>query len=69
MPLKFFILTSKLEPIGKSNVLLFSQFRVFNGCVLLGGLFIYDIFWVFGTNGNDKFFSQESFCISLPFQL
>ncbi|CAF1471890.1 unnamed protein product [Rotaria magnacalcarata] len=24
--------------------------KVFNGCVLLGGLFIYDIFWVFGTN-------------------
>ncbi|CAF3193812.1 unnamed protein product [Rotaria sp. Silwood2] len=24
--------------------------KVFNGCILLGGLFIYDIFWVFGTN-------------------
>jgi len=24
--------------------------KVLNGCVLLGGLFIYDIFWVFGTN-------------------
>lgn len=23
--------------------------RVINGCILLGGLFIYDIFWVFGT--------------------
>jgi len=24
--------------------------RVSTGCILLGGLFIYDIFWVFGTN-------------------
>ncbi|CAF1234432.1 unnamed protein product [Adineta steineri] len=24
--------------------------KIFNGCILLGGLFIYDIFWVFGTN-------------------
>ncbi|CAF3818635.1 unnamed protein product [Rotaria sp. Silwood1] len=24
--------------------------KVINGCILLGGLFIYDIFWVFGTN-------------------
>ncbi|KAM7534074.1 hypothetical protein Aperf_G00000114733 [Anoplocephala perfoliata] len=23
--------------------------RVINGCILLGGLFVYDIFWVFGT--------------------
>ncbi len=23
---------------------------VMTGCILLGGLFIYDIFWVFGTN-------------------
>jgi len=24
--------------------------RISTGCILLGGLFIYDIFWVFGTN-------------------
>jgi len=24
--------------------------KVINGCILLGGLFFYDIFWVFGTN-------------------
>lgn len=24
--------------------------NVVTGCILLGGLFIYDIFWVFGTN-------------------
>lgn len=24
--------------------------KVLNGCILLGGLFFYDIFWVFGTN-------------------
>jgi minor histocompatibility antigen H13 len=24
--------------------------RVSTGCILLGGLFVYDIFWVFGTN-------------------
>ncbi len=23
--------------------------KALNGCILLGGLFIYDIFWVFGT--------------------
>ena len=24
--------------------------KVLTGCILLGGLFFYDIFWVFGTN-------------------
>lgn len=24
--------------------------KVLNGCILLGGLFFYDVFWVFGTN-------------------
>ena len=24
--------------------------NVLTGCILLGGLFFYDIFWVFGTN-------------------
>ncbi len=24
--------------------------NVLTGCILLGGLFVYDIFWVFGTN-------------------
>lgn len=24
--------------------------KVVNGCILLGGLFLYDVFWVFGTN-------------------
>jgi len=24
--------------------------KIVNGCILLGGLFFYDIFWVFGTN-------------------
>lgn len=24
--------------------------KVINGCILLGGLFLYDVFWVFGTN-------------------
>ena len=24
--------------------------KILNGCILLGGLFFYDIFWVFGTN-------------------
>jgi len=24
--------------------------NIVNGCILLGGLFFYDIFWVFGTN-------------------
>ena len=24
--------------------------QVLNGCILLGGLFFYDVFWVFGTN-------------------
>ena len=24
--------------------------KVVTGCILLGGLFFYDIFWVFGTN-------------------
>jgi Signal peptide peptidase len=24
--------------------------NVVTGCILLGGLFFYDIFWVFGTN-------------------
>lgn len=24
--------------------------QVLNGCILLGGLFFYDIFWVFGTD-------------------
>lgn len=28
------------------------RFRVLNGVVLLSGLFVYDIFWVFGTNGK-----------------
>jgi len=23
---------------------------VLTGCILLGGLFVYDVFWVFGTN-------------------
>jgi len=24
--------------------------NIITGCILLGGLFVYDIFWVFGTN-------------------
>ncbi|KAL5016042.1 hypothetical protein ScPMuIL_005631 [Solemya velum] len=33
-----------------NGVELLSLNRVSTGCILLGGLFIYDIFWVFGTN-------------------
>jgi minor histocompatibility antigen H13 len=29
--------------------------KVLNGVVLLSGLFVYDIFWVFGTNGKRDF--------------
>ncbi len=43
-------------------------FRVLNGVVLLSGLFIYDIFWVFGTNGKSLFFliySNYFLCVIL----
>lgn len=33
-----------------NGVELLSLNRISTGCILLGGLFIYDIFWVFGTN-------------------
>ncbi|CAG5120009.1 unnamed protein product [Candidula unifasciata] len=33
-----------------NGVELLSLNKVSTGCILLGGLFIYDIFWVFGTN-------------------
>ncbi|XP_005098404.1 minor histocompatibility antigen H13 [Aplysia californica] len=33
-----------------NGVELLSLNRVSTGCILLGGLFVYDIFWVFGTN-------------------
>ncbi|CAG5116530.1 unnamed protein product [Candidula unifasciata] len=33
-----------------NGVELLSLNRVTTGCILLGGLFVYDIFWVFGTN-------------------
>ncbi|KAK3091587.1 hypothetical protein FSP39_020978 [Pinctada imbricata] len=33
-----------------NGVEILSLNRVSTGCILLGGLFIYDIFWVFGTN-------------------
>ncbi|XP_064605458.1 minor histocompatibility antigen H13-like [Liolophura sinensis] len=33
-----------------NGIELLSLNRVSTGCILLGGLFIYDIFWVFGTN-------------------
>lgn len=32
------------------GVALFNLGSYWNGCILLGGLFIYDIFWVFGTD-------------------
>ncbi|XP_067678752.1 minor histocompatibility antigen H13-like isoform X1 [Haliotis asinina] len=33
-----------------NGVELLSLNRISTGCILLGGLFLYDIFWVFGTN-------------------
>ncbi|XP_041356738.1 minor histocompatibility antigen H13-like [Gigantopelta aegis] len=33
-----------------NGVELLSLNRISTGCILLGGLFVYDIFWVFGTN-------------------